>query len=169
MELCVDFCMICSGFVGHARRNVHWRTMRSNPCGGVLFAGEKGSGKSRWGGLYVPILPAATPFVVLPMNVLILPCLARSLSRDAESGKARVSDGLFSVAHGGVFSATYPSLANVMSHRLEVHGRGEYVVVREGMSPSPSLLFHPCCHAVSPGDGEITPHLLDRLWHVRRA
>lgn len=158
--------MSCSGFVGHAPAKHALALNAVEPrCGGVLFAGEKGSGKSTLGRAFRSILPAATPFVELPLNVTEDALLGSiAVEETLRAGRREFQAGLFSRAHGGVlFIDDIHLLApEIVALVMEVHGRGENVVEREGMSlrhPSSFILVATLC----PGEGEITPHLLDRF------
>lgn len=159
-------CMSCSAFVGHDQAKLALVLNAVDPrCGGVLFFGEKGSGKSTLARALRSILPAATPFVELPLNVTEDALLGSiAVEETLRTGKREFQNGIFSRVHGGVlFIDDIHLLApEIVSLVLEVHGRGENVVEREGLSlrhPASFILAATLC----PGEGEVSAHLLDRF------
>jgi len=158
--------MSCSSFVGHDQAKLALVLNAVDPrCGGVLFVGEKGCGKSTLARALRSILPAATPFVELPLNITEDALLGSiAIEETLRAGTREFQHGIFSRVHGGVlFIDDIHLLApEIVSLVLEVHGRGENVVEREGMSlrhPASFILAATMC----PGEGEISAHLLDRF------
>ncbi|KAF0180201.1 MAG: Mg-chelatase subunit ChlI [Nitrospirae bacterium] len=158
--------MSCSSFVGHdeAKRALVLNAVDPR-CGGVLFVGEKGCGKSTLARALCSILPAATPFVELPLNVTEDALLGSiAIEETLRSGKREFQHGILSRAHGGVLFIDDVNLLSpeIVSLVLEVHSRGENLVEREGLS-----IRHPASFilvaTMYPGEGEVSAHLLDRF------
>ncbi len=158
--------MKCSLFVGHddAKLALILNAIDSR-CGGVLFFGEKGCGKSALARSLRSILPSRTPFVELPLNVTEEALLGTIAIEDTLKTGARVfQQGLFSRAHGGVLFIDDINLLSpeIVSLILEVHGREENIVEREGLR-----MRHPASFilvaSLYPEEGDLSPHLLDRF------
>ncbi|HSW63439.1 MAG TPA: VWA domain-containing protein [Dissulfurispiraceae bacterium] len=158
--------MSCSSFVGHdeAKRALVLNAVDPR-CGGVLFVGEKGCGKSTLARALRSILPAATPFIELPLNVTEDALLgSTAIEETLRTGNRVFQHGILSRAHGGVLFIDDVNLlsSEIASLVLEVQSRGENVVEREGMS-----LRHPASFilvaTMYPGEGEVSAHLLDRF------
>ena len=158
--------MSCSAFIGHddAKRALLLNAIDPR-CGGVLFVGEKGCGKSTLARSLPSILPAGTPFIELPLNVTEDALLGTIAIEDTlKTGKRVFQKGIFVRANGGVLFIDDVNLLSteIVSLVLEVQGRGENIVEREGLSirhPASFILVASMC----PGEGELPPHLLDRF------
>lgn len=158
--------MRCSSFIGHDEAKLSLLLNAIDPrCGGVLFVGEKGCGKSTLARSLRSILPSGTPFVELPLNVTEEALLGTIAIEDTLRTGARVfQHGLFSRAHGGVLFIDDVNLLSpeIVSLILEVHGRGENIVEREGLR-----MRHPASFilvaSMYPEEGDLSPHLLDRF------
>ncbi len=158
--------MSCSSFVGHdeAKRALILNAIDPR-CGGVLFVGEKGCGKSTLARALRSLLPAGTPFVVLPLNVTEDALLGTvAIEETLRTGRRTFQKGIFSRAHGGVLFIDDVNLLSpeIVSLVLEVHGRGENIIEREGLS-----IRHPASFilvaTMYPGEGDLSLHLLDRF------
>jgi magnesium chelatase subunit D len=158
--------MRCSAFVGHDEAKLALILNAIDPrCGGVLFVGEKGCGKSALARSLRTILPSGTPFVELPLNVTDEALLGTIAIEDTLRTGARVfQQGIFARAHGGVLFIDDVNLLSpeIVSLILEVQGRGENIVEREGLR-----MRHPASFilvaSMYPEEGDLSPHLLDRF------
>jgi magnesium chelatase subunit D len=158
--------MTFSGFVGHedAKLALILNAIDFN-CGGVLFVGEKGSGKTTLARLFRNLLPEQTPFVEIPLNVTEDVLLGGiDLEGTIRSGRKVFQRGILDRAHGGVI---YIDDINLLSPELialilEAQGRGENIIEREGLA-----LKHPVrfilVASMNPEEGALSPHLLDRF------
>ena len=158
--------MSCSAFIGHddAKLALLLNAIDSR-CGGVLFVGEKGCGKSTLARSLPSILPAGTPFIELPLNVTEDALLGTIAIEDTlKTGKRVFQKGIFARAHGGVLFIDDVNLLSteIVSLVLEVQSRGENIVEREGLA-----IRHPASFilvaSMYPREGELSPHLLDRF------
>lgn len=158
--------MRCSSFIGHDDAKLALILNAADlHCGGVLFVGEKGCGKSTLARSLRSILPSGTPFVELPLNVTDEALLGTiNIEYTLRSGSPVFQEGIFSRAHGGVL---FIDDVNLLSHEivsliLEVHGRGENIVEREGLR-----IRHPASFILAasmyPEEGDLSPHLLDHF------
>jgi magnesium chelatase subunit D len=158
--------MRCSSFIGHDEARLALLLNATDPrCGGVLFVGEKGCGKSTLARSLRSILPSGTPFVELPLNVTEEALLGTIAIEDTlRTGSPVFQQGIFARAHGGVL---FIDDVNLLSHEivsliLEVQGRGENIVEREGLQ-----MRHPASFilvaSMYPEEGDLSPHLLDRF------
>ena len=158
--------MSCSSFIGHdeAKRTLILNAIDAR-CGGVLFVGEKGCGKSTLARSLRSILPGGTPFVELPLNVTEDALLGTiSIEETLRTGTRVFQAGIFSRAHGGVLFIDDVNLLSpeIVSLVLEVQSRSENVIEREGLSvrhPASFILVA----SMYPGEGDLSPHLLDRF------
>ncbi len=158
--------MTFSDFVGHedAKLALILNAVDFN-CGGVLFVGEKGSGKTTLSRLFRNLLPEETPFVEIPLNVTEDVLLGGiDLEETIKSGRKVFQHGILARAHGGVI---YIDDINLLSPELialilEAQGRGENIIEREGLT-----LKHPArfilVASMNPEEGALSPHLLDRF------
>lgn len=158
--------MIYSSFIGHDDAKLALLLNAVDPrCGGVLFVGEKGCGKSTLARALRNILPSGTPFVELPLNVTDEALIGTIAIDDTLRTGTRVfQQGIFSRAHGGVLFIDDVNLlsAEIISLILEVQGRGENIIEREGLRihhPASFILVASMC----PEEGVISPHLLDHF------
>ena len=135
--------MTFSDFVGHedAKLALILNAIDFN-CGGVLFVGEKGSGKTTLARLFKNILPEGTPFVEIPLNVTEDVLLGGiDIEKTIKSGRKVFQYGILNRAHGGVI---YIDDINLLCPELvalifQVQKRGENIIEREGVT-----LTHPC-------------------------
>ncbi len=165
-----------SVFVGHQDARLALILNAIDPrCGGVLFAGEKGSGKSTIVRLFTRLLPDGTAFITLPLNVTE-DALVGTIDIEAtmSTGRKVVQRGLLSRAHCGVLFIDDVNLLSPesVSLVLEVSGRRENVMEREGLSARHHADFM-LIATMDPEEGFISPHFLDRfgmcvLWESLR-
>jgi magnesium chelatase subunit D len=156
----------CSEFIGHddAKRALILNALDPR-CGGALFIGEKGCGKSTIARSLRTILPFGTPFIELPLNVTEDALLGSVAIEDTlRTGERVFQEGLFARAHGGVLFIDDVNLlpAEIVSLVLDVQGRGENIVEREGLTvrhPASFILVASMC----PVEGGLSPHLMDRF------
>ncbi len=158
--------MRCSAFVGHDEAKLAIILNAIEPrCGGVLFVGEKGCGKSTLARSLRSILPSGTPFMELPLNVTDEALLGTIAIEDTLRTGSRVfQQGIFSRAHKGVLFIDDVNLLSpeIVSLILEVQGRRENIVEREGLRmrhPTSFILVA----SMYPDEVDISPHLLDRF------
>jgi len=155
-----------SDFVGHEDARLALILNAIEPrCGGVLFAGEKGSGKTTLACLFQRLLPEGTPFVTLPLNVTE-DALLGSVDVEAtiSTGKRVVQTGLFSRAHGGVLFLDDVNLlaTESVSLVLEANGRRVNLIEREGISHRTDSDFM-LVATMDPQEGSLSPHFIDRF------
>lgn len=158
--------MKCSAFIGHDEAKLALiLNAIDTRCGGVLFVGEKGCGKSTLARSLKGILPSGTPFVELPLNITEEALLGTIAIEDTlRSGTRIFQPGIFSRAHKGVLFIDDVNLLSpeIVSLILEVQGSGENIVEREGIR-----MRHPASFilvaSMYPEEGGISPHLLDRF------
>ncbi len=134
-------------------------------CGGVLFIGSKGCGKSSLARLLPDILDAGAPFVELPLNITEDSLLGGiALEQTIVSGQKKLQPGILSRVNGGVLHIDDVNLLNldIMAHILEVHGRGSQVIEREGLSERCTSRFI-IVAGMNPESGALSLHLLDRF------
>jgi len=158
--------MKCSSFIGHDDAKLALLLNATDPrCGGALFVGEKGCGKSTLARSLRSILPSGTPFVELPLNVTEEALLGTIAIEDTLRTGARVfKQGIFARADGGVLFIDDVNLLSpeIISLILEVQGRGENIVEREGLRMRHSASFI-LVASMYPEEGDLSPHLLDRF------
>ncbi|UKL13397.1 VWA domain-containing protein [Dissulfurimicrobium hydrothermale] len=158
--------MTFSDFVGHDDAKLALILNAIDPnCGGVLFAGEKGSGKSTLSRLFKEILPEAFPFIDLPLNITEDALMGGVNIEDTiKTGRRVFQPGVLGRADGGVVyiddvNLLSPDIASLV---LEAMGRGENIVEREGIAlrhPSRFILVA----SMNQEEGVLSPHLLDRF------
>jgi magnesium chelatase subunit D len=156
----------CSEFIGHddAKRALILNALDPR-CGGALFIGEKGCGKSTIARSLRTILPFGTPFIELPLNVTEDALIGSVAIEDTlKTGERVFQEGVLARAHGGVLFIDDVNLlpAEIVSLVLDVQGRGENIVEREGLT-----IRHPAAFifvaSMCPVEGGLSPHLLDRF------
>lgn len=155
-----------SDFIGHQDARLALILNAIEPrCGGVLFAGEKGSGKTTLARLFRRLLPGGTPFVTLPLNVTE-DALVGTIDIEAtiSTGKKVVQKGLLSRAHSGILFIDDVNLLSPesISLVLEVSGRRVNFMEREGFSERHDADFM-LIGTMDPQEGFLSPHFLDRF------
>jgi magnesium chelatase subunit D len=134
-------------FVGHEKAKLALILNAIDPrCGGVLFVGERGCGKSTLARLFPALLPEETPFVELPLNATEEALLgAIDFEEALRSGARRMQQGILSRAAGGFL---YIDDVNLLP--ADILG----LLVR---ADSPIIA------SMNSGDAPISPHFLDRF------
>ena len=116
-----------SEFVGHPEAKLALILNAIEPhCGGVIFIGEKGTGKTTLIRLFRSILPDGTPFISVPLNVTEDALLGTiDIETTVQTGRKSMQAGLLSRAHRGVLFMDDVNLLSpeVVSLILEVSGR----------------------------------------------
>ncbi|AFM28045.1 VWA domain-containing protein [Desulfomonile tiedjei] len=155
-----------SDFVGHEDARLALTLNAIEPlCGGVLFAGEKGSGKTTLARLFKRLLPERTPFVTLPLNVTEDALVGTiDIETTIRTGKKVIQRGLLSRAHGGILFVDDVNLLSPesVSLVLEVSGRGANFVEREGLSERHDADFM-LIATMDPQEAFLSPHFIDRF------
>jgi len=134
-------------------------------CGGVLFFGEKGSGKSTLVRLFKNLLPEEIPFIELPLNVTEDTLLGGiDIEATLKQGRRIIQKGILGRAHRGVVYIEDINLLSpeIISLIFEVKRRGENIIEREGFSlkePSEFILIA----TMNPEEGALSPHILDNF------
>ena len=156
-----------SAFVGHEDARLALVLNAIEPrCGGVLFAGEKGSGKSTLVRLFTLLLREGTAFITLPLNVTE-DALVGTIDIEATmgTGKKVVQRGLLSRAHNGVLfidDVNLLSPESVSASFWRSVAEDENIMEREGLSESHDADFM-LIATMDPQEGILSPHLLDRF------
>ena len=158
--------MTFSEFVGHEDAKLAMVLNVIDPsCGGVLFAGEKGTGKSTLSRLMKNLLPGGTPFVEVPLNITEDALLGGTdVEATLKRGKRVLQPGLLSRADGGVIYIDDVNLLppEIVALVWEAQDRGENIIEREGLSvrqPSRFIIMG----SMNPEEAALSPHLLDRF------
>jgi magnesium chelatase subunit D len=158
----MNFC----GFVGHddAKLALILNAIDSR-CGGVLFWGEKGTGKSTLARLFKDFLPEGVPFIEVPLNVTE-DALLGSVDIEAALGQGQrvFQPGILSRADGGVIFIDDINLlpSAVVALIAETCDRGTHVLEREGLSARHAARFIALA-TMNPEEGLLSPHFLDRF------
>ena len=158
--------MTFSGFVGQEKAKLALvLNAIDTRCGGVLFVGERGGGKSTLARLLPRLLSSGTPFVELPLNSTEEAILGGIDMEEAiRTGKRRYQPGILSRAHGGfVYIDDVNLLANeILALLMHAQSRGENLVEREGLTLAHEADFQ-LLASMNPGEVPLSPHLLDRF------
>ena len=158
----MNFC----GFVGHDDAKLALILNAIDPqCGGVLFAGEKGSGKSTCARLFRELLPGETPFVEVPLNMTEDALLGTvDIERALKHGEKAFQPGILSRADGGVIHIDDINLlpAGMIALIFEAHDRGTNILEREGITAHHPCRFIPIA-TMDPDEGLLSAHFLDRF------
>ena len=134
-------------------------------CGGALFAGEKGTGKSTLARRMKNLLPAGRPFVNLPLNATEDALLGGvDLEEAIREGRDIRREGLFRKAEGGILyiddvNLLPPEIAALV---LKAQGGADHAASGEGPENSRLLRFQ-LLASMNPEEGLLSPHLLDRF------
>jgi magnesium chelatase subunit D len=136
-----------SEFVGHENAKLALILNAIDPCcGGVLFVGERGCGKSTLARLLPELLPEETPFVELPLNATEEAILgAIDFEEALRSGTRRIQQGILSRAADGFL---YIDDVNLLA--ADILG----LLVRAD---------RPIIASMTSGDAPISAHFLDRF------
>jgi magnesium chelatase subunit D len=155
-----------SGFIGHEKAKLALILNAVDPhCGGVLFLGEKGCGKSTLARLFKRILPGGTPFAELPLNATEEAILGgMDLEEAIRTGRRCYQPGILKRAHGGfVYVDDVNLMANeILALLIHVQGRGANLVEREGLTLAHDADFQVIA-SMNMGDNSLSPHILDRF------
>jgi magnesium chelatase subunit D len=134
-------------------------------CGGVLFWGGKGTGKSTLARLFRDIMPEGAHFVEAPLNITEDALLGGvDIEAAFTEGRRVFQPGILSRADGGALFIDDINLLtqSVTALICDACERGEHVVEREGISARRSARFIPIA-AMNPEEGALPPHFLDRF------
>ncbi|MEZ0329253.1 MAG: VWA domain-containing protein [Dissulfuribacterales bacterium] len=158
--------MTFSDFVGHEDAKLALVLNAIDPgCGGVLFTGERGGGKSTLSRLFKKILPEDTPFIELPLNVTEDALLGGiDIEETIKAGRRVFQPGILSRADHGVVYVDDINLLSLemLSLVLEVSGLGENIIEREGIAFRHTSRFI-LVATMNEEEGVLSPHLLDRF------
>ncbi|HON99774.1 MAG TPA: VWA domain-containing protein [Syntrophales bacterium] len=154
--------MSFTGFVGHEGAKLALiLNAVDGLCGGVLFVGEKGSGKSTLCREFRALLPAGTPFVELPLHATLESLVGGvDIETSVRRGERVFQEGLLGRAAGGFL---YVDDINLLSPEII-----------DALIRTPGPLYLPggaygvlqgyrLLATMNPEEGEISPHLLDRF------
>ena len=130
----------------------------------VLLIGDKGSGKSTAARALADVLPAAAPFVNLPIGVTEDRLLGGLNLSEALRGQASLKRGLIHEAHGGVLYIDEVNLLpDAMTDALlDVASSGRHYVERDGFSSADEARFI-LLGSMNVEEGALRPQLLDRF------
>ena len=158
--------MTFSGFVGHEKAKLALILNAIDPrCGGVLFIGERGGGKSTLARLFKSILPGGAPFVELPLNATEEAVLGGIDMEEAiRTGKRRYLPGILKRAHGGFIYIDDVNLltSEILALLIHVQGRGSNIVEREGLALAHEADFQ-IIASMNIADTPLSSHFLDRF------
>ncbi|MDD2706724.1 MAG: VWA domain-containing protein [Verrucomicrobiae bacterium] len=132
-------------------------------CGGVLFLGEKGCGKSTLARRFRRLLPRGIPFVELPLNATEEGLMGGiDLEKTIREGRRCFQPGILSRAHDGFVYIDDIHLlpVEILALTLNVQGRGENLVEKEGLTLRHAAEFQ-LLASMDPAENFLPPHLLD--------
>ncbi|QER41769.1 VWA domain-containing protein [Thermodesulfobacterium sp. TA1] len=135
-------------------------------CGGVLFIGKKGTGKSTLLKAFKKIVSFLDyPFIEVPMSVTEEALLGGiNIEETLNQGKRIYQRGLLGKAQGGFLLVEDINLFpnDILSLIFEVQSRGENIVEREGITlrePANFIILA----TMNLEEGEFSSHFLDRF------
>ncbi|MGC9003825.1 MAG: VWA domain-containing protein [bacterium] len=155
-----------SEFVGHndAKLSLILNAIDRN-CGGVIFIGEKGSGKSTLCRLFKEILPESDPIVEVPLNVTEEALLGFiDIEKTLKHGVRNFQEGILSRVDGGFLYIDDINLlpTDIVALILTAKEERKYLLEREGLSLVIPTEFVPIA-TMNPEEGMLSPHFLDKF------
>jgi magnesium chelatase subunit D len=155
-----------SEFVGNAPARLALLLNAVEPrCGGLLLLGGRGTGKSTLARLMPTILGAEIPFLPIPLHAAEEALLGGiDLEATLARGRRILQTGILSRVDGGFALVDDIHLWSPEARALvlEVQGRGELILEREGLSSRVRSRFALIATAI-PDEGELPSTLLDRF------
>ncbi len=156
-----------SRIVGQKEAKLALLLIRVDPLiGGVLLAGEKGTGKSTLARSLEALLPADVPFVEVPLNVTEDSLLdSVSMDESIRTGTRAMEPGLLSRAAGGILFVDDVNLLNpdllklILDHQDRAAARGESGKERRGSAAGNFSLVA----TMDPDEGPLPPQAPDRF------
>lgn len=154
--------MLFSRFVGqeNAKLALILNAVDKN-CGGVLFLGKRGCGKSTLARQVQELLSEGMPYVELPLNIT-LESLVGSVDIEASirKGERVLQRGLLNRAEGGVvyvddINHLPPEIVSVL-----IKMQGTICYPPGDLTPLRDFII---VATMNPEEGELSPHLLDRF------
>ena len=153
-------------FIGHEDAKLALVLNAIDPCcGGVLFAGEKGTGKSTLARRMKSLLPAGRPFVNLPLHATEDALLGGiDLEEAIRDGSVVCHDGLFRQAAGGILYVDDINLLppEIMSLILKAQDTAN-CAMNDKDPKAPAPLDFGIIASMNPEEGLLSPHVLDRF------
>ena len=130
----------------------------------VLVRGDKGAGKSTAARGLAELLPAARPFVTLPIGATEDRLLGGLDVEKALKGEPSLKPGLLAEANGGVLYIDEVNLLpdHLADALLDAVASGVHIVEREGFSARQAADFV-LLGSMNPEEGALRPQLLDRF------
>ncbi|MEN6317913.1 MAG: AAA family ATPase [Syntrophaceae bacterium] len=158
--------MTFNDFVGHEDAKLAL-TLNAidNHCGGILFFGEKGCGKSTLSRLFKNLLPGGTSFVNLPLNATEDALLGGiDVAESLKKGRKVFQRGILMRAHGGVLYIDDVNLLSpeIMAIVMKGQGRRSFPHERVGTDLNCMSDFV-LLASMNPEEGFLSSHLLDRF------
>ena len=158
--------MTFNDFVGHedAKLALILNAIDHN-CGGVLFVGEKGTGKSTLARLYQGLLSADIPFVNLPLNATEDALLGGiDVEESLRKGRKVFQRGIFTRTYGGFVYIDDVNLLSpeILSLVLKGQYDGEYLGGRKELPVQPASYFV-LLASMNTEEGYLSSHILDRF------
>ena len=158
--------MTFNDFVGHEDAKLAL-TLNAidHHCGGVLFFGEKGCGKSTLSRLFKNIIPGGTLFVNLPLNATEDALLGGiDVEESLKKGSKVFQRGILRRAHGGVLYIDDVNLLSPEIMALVLKGQGGRDISQEREGADLNLMSDFVLLAsMNPEEGYLSSHLLDRF------
>jgi magnesium chelatase subunit D len=131
---------------------------------GVLFRGDKGSGKTTTARGLAALLPPPARFINLPLGTTEDRLLGGLHLERTLKGDPVLKPGLLAEAHGGVLYVDEVNLlpAHLGDALLDAAASGVHIVEREGLSATHAAEFV-LLGSMNPEEGSLRPQLLDRF------